>query len=149
MWKITKYYNFEACHIVHTQERYPRKCKSIHGHSYQLGVSLVGDRLDSSEFIMDYGYLDDIIKPEIEKIDHSYIYGDESDKDITNIFLEKKFRLYYIGYSPTAENISKYFAEYIYNNEKIRSMNNLKEIICDVKETDKTSCIYVLKIKKN
>ncbi len=57
--RITKHFNFEAAHALYG---YDGKCKNIHGHSYQLFVTVIGKPIKDSEHIkngmvMDFGDL--------------------------------------------------------------------------------------------
>ena len=66
--KIAATYSFEAAHWL---PKVPdgHKCKRMHGHNYQLEVSVEGSVGDDG-FIMDYGELDGIVGSLIHKLDH-------------------------------------------------------------------------------
>lgn len=69
--KIAATYSFEAAH------RLPfvpdgHKCKRLHGHNYQVEVSISGP-LDDRGFVLDYAELDAAVQPLIDKLDHQYL----------------------------------------------------------------------------
>lgn len=71
---ITKEYTFEAAHQL---PLHSGKCKNLHGHSYQLMVTLSGpiQKGGSSDgMIMDFAELNPIIKSVIiDKYDHQFL----------------------------------------------------------------------------
>jgi len=139
-YTIGKKYKFEAAHQVRSQVRSPCLCHNIHGHSYTVEVILSSDKLDESDMVVDYGYLDDVVKPIIEKLDHSFLYA---DLDFTE-FLEKcivnDYRTTRIpGKSPTAENIAMYLLTEISSKlQKLPNSNNYTRLKIIVKETEKS-----------
>jgi len=49
--RITKHFDFEAAHALYG---YDGKCKNIHGHSYQLFVTVIGSPIhETSTFRME------------------------------------------------------------------------------------------------
>ena len=85
---ITKRYSFEAAHWL---PKVPEghKCHRIHGHNYEVEVTVAGDPGDSG-FIIDFFELDKYVLPIIERIDHRTL------NDITGLD------------NPTAELIAKW-----------------------------------------
>lgn len=56
MYTIAKKFQFSAAHhLPHLSEGHP--CRRHHGHNYQVEVILRADRLDSYDFVVDYGEL--------------------------------------------------------------------------------------------
>ena len=50
------------------------KCHEMHGHNYKLEVTVVGEPVSESGYVMDFKELKDIIKNEIiEKVDHQHL----------------------------------------------------------------------------
>lgn len=111
--RLTKLFEFEMAHALHN---YDGLCRNIHGHSYKLSVTIIGEPnpdTDSSKFgmVMDFGLLKQIVKSNIiDKFDHSLVlYKDENTKFIDNN--DQMFeRIHIVDYQPTAENLIIYFA---------------------------------------
>ena len=111
--RITKEFRFEAAHALHG---YDGPCKSIHGHSYELSVTVSGTPLENKEspktgMVMDFGDLKKIIKKNIiDAVDHSLIlnnnYPVEDVQKISEVFCN----IVWVGYQPTSENLLADFA---------------------------------------
>lgn len=77
MYSISKEYHFSAAHQL---EGHP-KCGRLHGHNYVVEVVLYAEALGANGMIMDYGELDDFVKPVIDAMDHRYLVSkDNLDK---------------------------------------------------------------------
>ena len=97
---IGKMYTFEAAHWLPNHEG---KCRRLHGHSYKVEVSVKGQIVETvgepnEGMVVDFGVLDQIVKPIIEKLDHSCI-NDLFDEVTT-----------------TAENIAGYIHDIIFRD---------------------------------
>jgi 6-pyruvoyltetrahydropterin/6-carboxytetrahydropterin synthase len=111
--RITKEFRFEAAHAL---RGYDGPCKSIHGHSYELSVTVTGipsEDKDSPKagMVMDFGDLKKIIKKNIiDTVDHALIlnkdYPVEDVKKINEVFCN----IVWVGYQPTSENMLADFA---------------------------------------
>ena len=71
MYSITRDYHFSAAHTI---PGHP-KCSRLHGHNYKVEVTLSSKVLDRNGMIMDFGEMDKIVDPIIEKFDHRYLLG--------------------------------------------------------------------------
>lgn len=67
---ISKAYKFEAAHVL---PQHPGKCSRLHGHSYRLRVSVIGQVNPETGFVLDYNELDKIVDPIVEKFDHTFL----------------------------------------------------------------------------
>ena len=71
---ITKEYTFEAAHSL---PHHNGKCKNLHGHSYQLFVTVTGPIKTEGPgegMVMDFGELDPIVKTHIiDVFDHRFL----------------------------------------------------------------------------
>jgi 6-pyruvoyltetrahydropterin/6-carboxytetrahydropterin synthase len=72
---ISRKYSFSAAHRI---EGHP-KCGRLHGHNYEVTVILKDTRLPESGMLMDYGYLDKLVKPIIDALDHRYIVSESNE----------------------------------------------------------------------
>ena len=67
--ELAREYRFEAAH------RLPRlpathKCARLHGHSFRFEVVLEGEVDERTGFLVDFGDVDRIVQPLVEKLDH-------------------------------------------------------------------------------
>tara|TARA_B100001113_G_scaffold103986_1_gene84299 strand:+ start:505 stop:915 length:411 start_codon:yes stop_codon:yes gene_type:complete len=100
--------------MAHALHGYDGLCKNIHGHSYRLWVTIIGEVLQEKEnakngMVLDFSLLKKIVKPEIvDKYDHSLVLNANSPHaDIDLAAFEKVFLL---PYQPTSENLVYDFA---------------------------------------
>jgi 6-pyruvoyltetrahydropterin/6-carboxytetrahydropterin synthase len=99
-------FRFEAAHAIH---HYPGSCAHIHGHSYELHVTVKAKAssenfIDGIGIVMDFKNLKSIVQDHaIQLLDHklilSKIYLAESKNDFT------KDELLVFEVEPTAENL--------------------------------------------
>ena len=77
---LTKIFSFEAAHnLVH----YKGVCERLHGHSYELNVTISGFKNDFG-LVMDFKILKKVVNEEIVAyLDHSYLNEKFNFKDIT------------------------------------------------------------------
>jgi len=106
MIQLTKIFHFETAHAIYG---YQGACKNIHGHSYELQVTIAADNseddfIDAPGFIVDFKEIKQIVKANIvEQFDHKLILSEafiKANKAITN-----QQNLIVWKYEPTAENI--------------------------------------------
>jgi 6-pyruvoyltetrahydropterin/6-carboxytetrahydropterin synthase len=134
--RITKEFRFEMAHAL---LNYDGMCSNIHGHSYQLSVTLIGEPVNNpadpkNGMVIDFGDLKNIVKSEVvDKFDHAMVLNDSMpDKEkITSLPLFE--RVIFLPYQPTCENmlpdfaarISKYLPEKIkLHSLRLRETNN-------------------------
>jgi 6-pyruvoyltetrahydropterin/6-carboxytetrahydropterin synthase len=111
--RITKEFSFEAAHALHG---YDGPCKSIHGHSYGLFVTVSGIpvrdiKSPKNGMVMDFGDLKKIIKKNIvDPVDHALILSkDYPVQDVAKIS-EAFCNIVWVDYQPTSENLLADFA---------------------------------------
>ena len=115
--RITKHFDFESAHALYG---YDGKCKNIHGHSYHLYVTVIGEPIIDSEnpkngMVMDFGDLKVIVKKEIvNKFDHAVVLNENSPhKELANTINEYSHKVVLVPYQPTSENMLLDFSERI------------------------------------
>jgi 6-pyruvoyltetrahydropterin/6-carboxytetrahydropterin synthase len=106
MISITKIFRFETAHAIH---HYPGSCANIHGHSYELHVTVKTkevseDFIEGMGIIMDFKNLKSTVQDHaVRLLDHKLIlsksYLAESKKDF------KQEELLVFEVEPTAENL--------------------------------------------
>lgn len=114
--RITKEFSFEAAHAL---KGYDGPCRNIHGHSYQLSVTVTGDPITSRTspkrgMVMDFSELKKIMKAEvIDRMDHALILPSEMDITELKKMGEPFSKIVVVDYQPTTENLLVDFAERI------------------------------------
>ena len=74
MTTVTKTVKFDAAHILTNHQGL---CKNLHGHTYRVDVSVVGD--ESRDMVIDFKELKNLATEVIcERFDHAFIYNTES-----------------------------------------------------------------------
>ena len=115
--RITKKFRFEAAHALYG---YDGKCKNIHGHNYNLFVTIIGVPVSDSSnvkcgMVMDFGDLKKIVNSEIiEKFDHSVIFNNNSPhKELAKNLANDGHKVVMANYQPTIEEMVIDFANKI------------------------------------
>ncbi len=114
--RITKEFDFEMAHAL---LGYDGPCKNIHGHSYNLSVTIIGKPLEdekSSKFgmLLDFKLLKKIVKDcIINKFDHALILYKNHPKELLTEINKNFEKIIIADYQPTSENIIIDFANRI------------------------------------
>ncbi len=111
--RVTKEFRFEAAHAL---TGYDGVCKNIHGHSYELSVTLTGNpihRNDSPKngMVIDFNDIKKIVKKDIiDHFDHALILRSDFKKNELSELGEPFGNIILVDYQPTIENILIDFA---------------------------------------
>jgi len=103
--------------MAHALYGYDGLCKNIHGHSYRLWVTVIGNILEDESsvkngMVLDFSILKKIVKPEIvDKYDHSLVLNGNSPH--ANIDLTAFEKVFHLPYQPTSENLVLDFVKII------------------------------------
>ena len=95
--------------MAHALYGYDGLCKNIHGHSYRLWVTVIGNILEDENsvkngMVLDFSILKKIVKPEIvDRYDHSLVLNGNSPH--ANIDLTAFEKVFHLPYQPTSENL--------------------------------------------
>ena len=134
--RITKKFAFETGHALYG---YDGKCKNVHGHSYKLSVTVIGEPITDSTnvkygMVIDFGDLKKIVKEEIVDVfDHATVFN----KNTPHVELAKELQardhnVLLVDYQPTSEMMVIDFAKKIKNRlPKHINLHSLK-----LQETD-------------
>jgi 6-pyruvoyltetrahydropterin/6-carboxytetrahydropterin synthase len=115
--RLTKSFSFESGHALYG---YDGKCKNIHGHSYKLYVTVIGEPISDSGnvkfgMVIDFGDLKKIVKEEIVDVfDHATVFNKNTPH--FELAMELKTRghnVLLVDYQPTSEMMVIDFAEKI------------------------------------
>jgi 6-pyruvoyltetrahydropterin/6-carboxytetrahydropterin synthase len=67
--ELSRKFIFSAAHYLpNVPARH--KCHRLHGHSYEIEVAVRGDVSPDTGWLMDYGAIDEQVKPIIAELDH-------------------------------------------------------------------------------
>lgn len=134
--RITKQFNFETGHALFG---YDGKCKNVHGHSYKLSVTVIGEPItDSSNvkfgMVIDFGDLKKIIKEEIVDIfDHATVFNQNTPHiELAKELKDRGHHVILVDYQPTSENMVIDFSTKIKN----RLPNTIKLFSLKLQETE-------------
>ena len=115
--RLTKEFSFESAHAL---EGYDGKCRHIHGHSYRLYVTIIGEPISDSVnpkygMVMDFGELKKLVNEAIvDRMDHAFVMRRTDSADEVNMVLSEGFgNVVLVDYQPTCENMLVDFAERI------------------------------------
>ena len=108
---------------AHSLRNYPGNCSRLHGHNWQVEVSVESDVLDDTGIAIDFREIKQQTKAVVKRLDHQYL-NEIPPFDVLN---------------PTAENIAKYFYEAV--GQRINTQNvRLSNVI--IWETPRASVTY-------
>lgn len=117
--RITKQFSFESGHALYG---YDGKCKNVHGHSYKLSVTVIGQPIDDRNnvkygMVIDFSDLKKIVKEEIVDIfDHATIFNQTTPHiELANELKSRGHEVILVDYQPTSENMVIDFAHKIKN----------------------------------
>ncbi len=131
---ITKKFHFEAAHAL---AGYDGKCRNIHGHSYELKVTVKGEPIDEpgnpkNGMVIDFHDLKQIVNEEVvERLDHSFIIGTNMPDDFVESAKRNFDKIVCVAYQPTTENMLADFAERI----KVKLPQNVELYSVRLQET--------------
>ena len=135
-------FKFEAAHRLHNLD-YESPCKSLHGHSYKVNLTISVKRLDFNGMVIDFSKLKTFQKWLDEKIDHSIILS-KDDKELIKLFNNSKQKIcIFDRFISTAEMMAELFYSKIYKEiRKHIDYKNMNYIEVEVFETEKNSAMY-------
>ncbi|MCK0130337.1 6-carboxytetrahydropterin synthase [Flavobacteriaceae bacterium F08102] len=129
--RVTKHFDFETAHALYG---YDGKCKNIHGHSYQLYVTVIGEPINDAThvkngMVIDFGDLKRIVNTEIiDLFDHATVLNNNSPhKALAKSIEAHSSKVILVNYQPTSENLIIDFAQRIQRNlPKSVTLHSLK-----------------------
>ncbi|MBF8149166.1 6-carboxytetrahydropterin synthase [Winogradskyella sp. F6397] len=124
--RITKQFSFETGHALYG---YDGKCKNVHGHSYNLYVTVIGTPIADTTnvkygMVIDFGDLKKIVKEEIVDVfDHATVFNRNTPHvELAKELEDRDHNVLLVDYQPTSEMMVIDFAKKI----KLRLPNNIK-----------------------
>jgi 6-pyruvoyltetrahydropterin/6-carboxytetrahydropterin synthase len=134
--RITKQFNFETGHALYG---YDGKCRNVHGHSYKLSVTVIGQPITDTGhvklgMVIDFSDLKKIVKEEIvDKFDHATVFNKNTPHvELAKELTDRGHNVILANYQPTSENMVVDFAAKI----KARLPKNIKLYALKLQETE-------------
>ncbi|MCD4745377.1 MAG: 6-carboxytetrahydropterin synthase [Bacteroidales bacterium] len=138
--RLTKEFKFEMAHAL---LNYDGPCKNIHGHSYELIVTVIGKPVNNENstkngMVIDFSHLKSIVnKNIISEFDHALVLNNQIEKKIFEKGHSIFDKLIFVDYQPTSENLLIDFVKRINNklpdNISLHSMK-LRETVTSYAE---------------
>jgi 6-pyruvoyltetrahydropterin/6-carboxytetrahydropterin synthase len=106
--RVTKSFTFEMAHALWN---YDGPCRNIHGHSYQLSVTVIGDTSSDQDstklgMVVDFSDLKKIVnKNVVEVFDHSVVISAKASQPEIDRVEQMFDKFYVVDYQPTCENL--------------------------------------------
>ena len=116
MLSVTKIFYFEMAHAIHG---YRGACKNIHGHSYELHVSVASNKIyegyfPAPGFVIDFKELKKTVTSAIiENLDHKLILS--RDFLSAHSLISTQENLVTWEEEPTAENLQVFISQKLFN----------------------------------
>ena len=112
--RVTKRFHFE---MAHTLYEYDGLCKNIHGHSYNLEVTIIGEPKKQpghpkDGMVLDFSQLKSLVKTEIvNRFDHALMINKLVPEEQQELLKQTTDRVILVDFQPTSENIVAFIAE--------------------------------------
>jgi 6-pyruvoyltetrahydropterin/6-carboxytetrahydropterin synthase len=133
--RITKQFSFETGHALYG---YDGKCKNVHGHSYRLFVTVIGQPISDNSnvkfgMVIDFSDLKKIVKEEIVDVfDHATVFNKNTPHvELAKELQDRDHNVLLVNYQPTSEMMVIDFASKI----KKRLPNNIALFSLKLQET--------------
>lgn len=127
--KIAKEYSWQMSHRLPFHKGL---CSNIHGHSYKVRVTLIGTP-DPNGILIDFYDMDNIIKPIINELEHSFVV-DINDSRVIKFLEENDFRHIVVEHTTTSENLAIWLSKRL--TQRFQSFQNLEKLVLRFYETD-------------
>ena len=138
MYYLKRHFTFAGGHRL---SKHPGKCFSIHGHNYDVWVTVRSPKLNENDMVMDFSELKKHVNVLIDEFDHCLVVN-KCDQELVEPFKKRGMRVMVLGdYDPTAEKM----CEQIYLGLKFlfaKLGNNIEIDQVEVFENVESSAIY-------
>lgn len=141
MYKLTTYTELEIGHRLLTS--YAMKCQHVHGHRYEVEITVAADKLNEDNMVVDFKKLKEIVKKVLDdKWDHGFALN-EKDPLVPSLSQDiHTERLHIIDQNPTLEWMVKYWYNEL-NKAFIEEKLDIKMYSLKASETAKNTCEYM------
>lgn len=138
MYYLKRHFTFAGGHRL---SKHMGKCFSVHGHNYDVWVTIRSSKLDENDMVMDFSKFKENVNVFIDEFDHCLLIN-ETDRELMEPLKEKGMKVLIIGpFDPTAEKM----AQQLYKGIDIMLKGSDKGIKVDqveVFENVESSAIY-------
>lgn len=109
IYELKTHAHFDAAHFL---TDYFGKCENLHGHRWNVEVSICSDDLkgDGTEkgMVCDFGRFKNLVKEIVDEFDHTFLVEEGSLSEKTLELLKNEgFEVTMLPYRTTAENLAK------------------------------------------
>ncbi|MBE9517961.1 MAG: 6-carboxytetrahydropterin synthase [Bacteroidetes bacterium] len=114
--RLSKEFRFEMGHAL---LNYDGLCRHIHGHSYKLIITVIGEPLEDRQdpklgMVMDFSDLKEAVKePIVDYFDHSLVINREAKMYLPAEPHAMYDKVHTLDFQPTCENLVLYIAEIV------------------------------------
>lgn len=115
--RITKLFSFETGHALYG---YDGKCRNVHGHSYKLSVTVIGQPINDPNdvkfgMVIDFSDLKKIVQEEIVSVfDHATVFNKNTPHvELARELQQRGHNVLLVDYQPTSEMMVFDFAKKI------------------------------------
>lgn len=136
MYKITVRGHFSAAHFL---EDYKGLCGSVHGHRWEVVLSVKENPNPNTQMIVDFSELKDTLNTIMMEMDHAFLLdpkGNEASKEFYALATKWNMRVYPFKGRTTAENIARHIWE------RIKDMTGWTTHFIEVFEAPGNSVIF-------
>jgi len=97
--------------MAHALENHDGMCQNIHGHSYKLRVTILGEPATNGNspkegMLMDFSDLKDVVnKHIIEKYDHALVLKSTANSQVIEVLKKQYQKVEITNYQPTSEQL--------------------------------------------
>ena len=137
--RITKQFSFETGHALFG---YDGKCRNVHGHSYKLSVTVIGQPITEVGavklgMVIDFSDLKKIVKEEVVDVfDHATVFNKNTPHiELAKELMDRGHSVILADYQPTSENMVIDFAAKI----TARLPKNIRLFSLKLQETESSS----------
>lgn len=108
MMLLTKIFHFDMAHVL---KDYDGPCRNIHGHSYELRVTVKGEPINDPQnpkngMVMDLHDLKCLVNEQIvNRLDHAFVLSSAMPTDFLEIVQRNFEKVVVVDYQPTSENL--------------------------------------------
>ncbi len=128
--RLTKIFHFDTGHAL---AGYDGKCRNVHGHSYTLEVTVIGEPIMDSNhvkfgMVIDFGDLKEIVKKHvIDDYDHALVLNQNTKyKEIGDFLEERGHHILMVDFQPTGEmmiqDMARRIAPHLPGNMKLHHL---------------------------
>ncbi|MFT4705691.1 MAG: 6-pyruvoyltetrahydropterin/6-carboxytetrahydropterin synthase [Bradymonadia bacterium] len=108
VYEVEIRHNFETAHRLFGDDA-PEKCRSIHGHSWWVTVTLAGRELDEQGMLVEFGAFKSAWRGWLDStVDHHLVMSVADPLVVVLREMEPEHRLLTLPWSPTTENLAAY-----------------------------------------